>query len=173
LAWRSETNSPGAPPAPLAARLIDIPIESLPFVDEHRTTIATTADSVWEALVAVVAGSTSGRGGGAVARALGCAHAERSGQPGRIGSTLPGFVVTRSVRPSVLALMGEHRFSRYALIFTLDPTPSGPVVLSAQTRAQFPGPAGRAYRLLVIRSRGHVLVTKRLLRTVRRRAERA
>jgi hypothetical protein len=72
----------------------------------------------------------------------------------------------------VLALMGEHRFSRYALIFCAAETASGPVRLSAETRAEFPGVKGRIYRTLVIRSRGHVVVTKSILRRVRRRAER-
>jgi hypothetical protein len=72
----------------------------------------------------------------------------------------------------VLALMGEHRFSRYALIFCAVETASGPVRLSAETRAEFPGVKGRVYRTLVISSHGHVVATKSILRSVRRRAER-
>jgi hypothetical protein len=154
-------------------RLIDVPIESLPFVDEHSTTIAATPEAVWEALPAVTAGIGSGGRASLIARGLGCAHTERSGEPGRIGSTIPGFVVTRAVRPAVLALMGEHRFSRYALIFTTTAMPTGLVRLSAETRAEFPGRSGGAYRALVIGTRGHVLATSALLRAVRRRAERA
>jgi hypothetical protein len=156
----------------MGQRLIDVPIESLPFVDEHSTTIAGTPDAVWEALLAVTARFTSGAGGTRVARALGCAHTKRSGDPGQIGSTIPGFVVTRAVRPAVLALMGEHRFSRYALILTITETSAGAVRLSAETRAEFPGPSGTAYRALVIGARGHVLAVNSLLRSVRRRAER-
>ncbi len=154
------------------AELLDVPIESLPFVDEHSTTIVATPDTVWDALIAVTWGTTSGSRSARVARALGCVPVEPSGEPGEIGSTVPGFIVTRAVRPAVLALMGEHRFSRYALVFCLTDTPTGIVQLSATTRAVFPGRAGTAYRLAVIGTRGHVLATRAILRAVRRRAER-
>jgi hypothetical protein len=111
--------------------------------------------------------------GGLVARALGCVPGERAGKAGEIGSTVPGFVVTRSVPPAVLALMGEHRFSRYALVFRITQTPAGPVRLSAETRAEFPGARGSLYRALVIGTRGHLLATKSILRSVRKRAERS
>jgi hypothetical protein len=154
-------------------RIIDIPIESLPFVDEHYVEIAASAEQVWDALISVMSGVTEGRSGEPLARALGCAQTEAEGEPGEIGSTIPGFVVTRSIRPAVLALMGQHRFSRYALIFSIVEKPSGLVLLGAQTRAEFPGRRGRVYRGLVIGTRGHVLVTTRILRAVRKRAERA
>ena len=108
-----------------------------------------------------------------VAQRLGCTPSQRSGEIGEIGSTIPGFLVARSVPPAVLALMGEHRFSRYALIFRITETPAGPVRLSAETRAEFPGRRGRIYRALVIGTRGHVLATGSILRSVRRLAERA
>jgi hypothetical protein len=41
----------------------------------------------------------------------------------------------------------------------------------AETRAAFPGLQGRAYRALVIGTRGHVLAVRRLLRAVKARAE--
>ena len=69
--------------------------------------------------------------------------------------------------------MGEHRFSRYALIFRLTETAAGPVRLSAETRAEFPGVQGRVYRTLVIGSRGHVIATHSILRNRCRRASRA
>jgi hypothetical protein len=153
-------------------RLIDVPLESLPHIDEHSTYIAATPDRVWEALVETVHDAGGARVGPALAAVLGCLADSTNGAPGRIGSTIPGFVVTRSVAPAVLALMGEHRFSRYALIFCAAETASGPVRLSAETRAEFPGLKGRAYRTLVISTGGHVLVTKSVLRNVRRRAER-
>jgi hypothetical protein len=151
-------------------RVIDYPIESLPFVDEHSVVIAATVDEVWDALVATVG---AGRIAAPVARALGCEQTERAGKPGSIGSTVPGFVITRAVRPAVLALMGAHRFSRYALVFQISETPLEPVVLTAVTRAEFPGRMGTAYRLAVIGSRGHVVAVHGILHTVRRRAERA
>ena len=154
-------------------RLIDVPIESLPFVDEHFVDVAASTDQVWEALVEVMQGVGPGRSAAPISRALGCVHTERTGAPGRIGSTIPGFVVTRAVQPAVLALMGQHRFSRYALIFSIMEKPSGLVLLSAQTRAEFPGRRGSVYRALVIGSRGHVVATRSILRAVRRGAERA
>jgi hypothetical protein len=91
---------------------------------------------------------------------------------GDIGSTLPGFVVARAIPPVTLALEGEHRFSRYALIFRIDRLANGGSRLRAETRAEFPGTRGRLYRALVIGTRGHVLAVRRILRAVRRRAER-
>ncbi len=154
-------------------RIIDVPIESLPFIDEHYIEIAASPDQVWDALIHVLGGVSDGRSGAPLSRALGCAQTEAEGEAGEIGSTIPGFVVTRSIRPAVLALMGQHRFSRYALIFSIVEKPSGLVVLGAQTRAVFPGRRGRVYRGLVIGTRGHVVVTSSILRSVRKRAERA
>jgi hypothetical protein len=127
---------------------------------------------VWASLIESVGSPGRSRLGQPAARALGCLATERDGTPGAIGSTIPGFVVTRAVAPAVLALMGEHRFSRYALIFYAADTAAGPVRLSAETRAEFPGIRGRVYRTLVIGTRGHAVVTKAILRNVRRRAER-
>jgi hypothetical protein len=148
-----------------------VPLDALPFVDEHATDIAATAERTWEALVAYfVAFGRSGRNR-RVAGALGCKPSETSGTPGEIGFTVPGFVVTRSVEPAVLALVGQHRFARYALIFRIDETAAGPIRLRAETRAEFPEARGRIYRTLVIGSRGHVLATRSILKSVRKRAE--
>jgi hypothetical protein len=154
-------------------RLIDVPLESIPFIDEHSATVAASPDQTWKALAEVVAGSNAGRLGGLVARGLDCVPSDAAGEIPAIGSTIPGFIVTRSVCPAALALMGEHRFSRYALVFTIsERLGEDAVELSAQTRAVFPGHAGRLYRMLVIGTRGHVLAVRAILRTVRRRAER-
>lgn len=128
---------------------------------------------MWIALARHVGGTGSRLPVRAIAGALGCTPDGRRGTIPDIGATVPGFIVTRSVPPAVLALMGEHRFSRYALIFRLTETLAGPVRLSAETRAEFPGAAGRAYRALVIGTRGHVIATHSILRSVRRSAERA
>jgi len=151
--------------------LIDVPIESLPHIDEHSVSVAAPPDVVWRSLLDVVCGLTAGRAKTPFVRALGCAQTEHRGEPGRIGSTIPGFIVTRAVPPGVLALMGEHRFSRYALVFRIDETLAGPVKLRAETRAEFPGARGGVYRTLVIGSRGHLIATRSILRSVRRRAE--
>lgn len=155
-----------------AARVIDFPLEELPLVDEYGTLVLAPVEQTWAALLVVAGGSFSGRAGERAARALGCSHTQSSGEIDRIGSELPGFIVARVIEPAVLALEGEHRFSRYGLIFSLEPTKDGQTLLRAETRAQFPGIKGRIYRALVIGSRGHVLVVNRLLRTIKRRAER-
>lgn len=151
-------------------RLIDIPIESLPPIDEHSVSVAASPEETWVALLSAVDRFAAGRSA-AVARALGCAQTEHAGPPARIGSTVPGFVVARSIPPAVLALMGEHRFSRYALIFRIAETSLDPVLLSAETRAEFPGRRGAAYRAAIVGTRAHALVVSSILRTVRRRAE--
>lgn len=151
-------------------RVIDVPIESLPFVDEHSTTVAASLDATWDALLITCSGIGYGVGA-PLARGLGCEHSERRGAPDRIGSTIPGFVVARSVPPCVLALMGAHRFSVYALVFRLTEAEGDRVQLTAETRAEFPGATGRAYRIAVIGSHGHVVATRAILRAVRRRAE--
>ncbi len=158
----------------MPGRLIDVPIESLPFVDERTIEVEAPAERVWESLLQTVAGVGANRRGRALARRLGCTPDERSGEIGTIGSTVPGFIVTRAVPPAVLALMGEHRFSRYALVFRIaERLEPGGVRLSAETRAEFPGRSGGVYRGLVIGSGGHIVVTAAILRDVRRRAERA
>jgi hypothetical protein len=142
-------------------------------VDEHGVDIAANADRVWDALARYVGGTGSRRMTRQIAAGLQCMPAERRGTIPRIGATIPGFIVTRSVPPAVLALMGEHRFARYALIFRIDESLAGPVRLSAETRAEFGGARGRAYRALVIGTRGHVIAVHSILRSVRREAERA
>ena len=135
--------------------------------------MAAHADRVWEALALYLGGAGGNRIGKRIAGGLRCVPSERSGTMPQIGSTVPGFVVARSVPPAVLALMGEHRFARYALIFRTTETLAGPVRLSAETRAEFRGGRGRVYRALVIGTRGHVLATHSVLRSVRRAAERS
>ncbi len=82
---------------------------------------------------------------------------------GRPGDTVPGFRVVEVEPGRRLVLRGRHRFSNYALTFVLDGDH-----LRAQTHAAFPGVLGWLYRTAVIRSGGHRLVTRRLLRQVAR-----
>jgi hypothetical protein len=117
-------------------------------------------------------GSFSSAGTARVARLLGCEDAEAAGpRPLAPGSAIPGFHVEVADPRRELALVGGHRFSRYALIFRLNPVGAG-TRLRAETRAEFPGLHGRAYRALVIGTRMHVVVTRRLLGAVKQRAER-
>jgi hypothetical protein len=154
-------------------RAIDVPLESLPPIDEHAIRIDAPPQAVWQALLATVAGSFGGRASGVIARALGCAETESAGDLRHPGGTVPGFVVARVVPPVLLALLGSHRFSTYALVFRIDAMEDETSRVRAETRAEFPGAKGRGYRALVIGTRGHVLVVKSMLRAIRRRAERA
>jgi hypothetical protein len=157
--------------APAEQRTIEVPIDSLPPVDEHSTEVRAGVDRAWEALVATLPRAFDTRLSRRMAALLGCAYRRSEGDPSVIGSTLPGFVVARSVRPSTLALLGRHRFSNYALVFRLDELGPGRSRLSGETRAEFPGAKGRAYRALVIGSGGHVRVVRRILSSVARRAD--
>jgi hypothetical protein len=144
----------------------------LPHIDEHRIAINAGADPSWKALLRVVEGSIASAS--RAARLLGCTDTARSGpRPLAPGSTLPGFHVEAATPARELALAGQHRFSDYALIFRLDRSEPGQTVLRAETRALFPGIKGSVYRALVIGTRGHVLVTRRLLSATKRRAERS
>jgi len=145
--------------------------DRLPHVDEHSVEIDAGADSTWEAALRVVEGSFGGAS--RVARLLGCADVDVSGpRPLAAGATFPGFHVETAEQPRQLALAGSHRFSDYALILRLDDLGDGRTRLRAETRAEFPGLKGRAYRAMVIGTRGHVLLTRRMLGAARRRAER-
>ena len=152
------------------ARVIDTPIERLPYVDEHAIGVHATERETWDALLETLPKVLDTARARRVGSLLGVEHRDQAGEVGTIGSTLPGFVCARAVEPSVLALLGRHRFSRYALIFRVERT-SGGTRLRAETRAEFPGGKGRAYRALVIGTRGHVLALRRILRAVKRRAE--
>jgi hypothetical protein len=154
-------------------RTVDIPLENLPHIDEHGVLVEAPRERVWKALLETIPGAFGTGGSARIARLLGCSETERSGEPGRIGSTIPGFVVARVIEPAALALEGQHRFSRYGLVFSLDqPTDDDETMLRAESRADFPGFKGSVYRALVIGTNGHVIVVNRLLQGVKRRAER-
>jgi hypothetical protein len=129
-----------------------------PLLDEHTTTIAAGDDDTWQALLATVTAAFSGRPARTYARLIG------SQDPG-------GFRVERSTQGSELVLAGRHLFSTYTLTFRLDPATPTSTNLTAESRAAFPGPHGRAYRLLVVSTGLHVRSVHRLLASVRRRAE--
>lgn len=146
---------------------------SLPFIDEHARVVQATPERAWAALVHVLPRAFGGAGAERFAHLVGCDATTAEGAFPTEGSAVVGFRVARADRFRELALEGRHRFSTYALTFRLDPLDEGRATrVRAETRAAFPGLAGRAYRLAVIRTRGHVLVVRRLLRAVARRAER-
>lgn len=88
----------------------------------------------------------------------------------QLGDTLPGFAVAEIDPPERLDLRGRHRFSNYALVFEIDAGDGAACTLRAQTWAEFPGRAGSAYRALVIGTRGHRVIVRRMLRRVASRA---
>ena len=145
----------------------------LPPVDTHEIEIAAPPATVWDALAATMRRSLSRPPAHLVARLTGV-HERGFDGPAfpQAGARVPGFRVTASIPGERLRLEGRHRFSRYALEFELRPLAGG-TRLSAATHAAFPGLAGALYRTPVLGTRGHVLVVRRILRSVRRRAERA
>lgn len=143
----------------------------LPFVDEHGRVIAASPARAWDALVAVLPRAFGGSSAERFARAVGSDVAVPEGAFPERGSAVVGFRVVRVDPPRALALAGRHRFADYALTFRLDALDDGRTRVRAETRAAFPGAAGRAYRLAVIGTRAHVVVVRRLLRAVARRAE--
>jgi hypothetical protein len=147
---------------------------ALPWVDEHADEIAAPVATVWPALLRTVERMTAGGAAPRYARAVGCADTEAGGpRPLEVGSTVPGFHVAALIPERLLVLAGSHHFSDYELVFRLEPLGGVRTRVVAETRAEFPGLKGRAYRALVIGTRMHVVVTKRVLRGVARRAEAA
>jgi hypothetical protein len=152
--------------------LLDMPLEQLPAVDEHSIEIDAPAEQAWAALLPVLEATLCKPSSRRFAELLGCAVTEASGDRSHPGGTLPGFTVSRAIPPVMLALVGRHRFSSYALVFRIDLLPEHRCRVRAETRASFPGGRGRVYRMLVIGSRGHVLAVRSMLRAIRKRAER-
>ncbi|HEY0391238.1 MAG TPA: hypothetical protein VGC63_05970 [Solirubrobacterales bacterium] len=145
----------------------------LPHIDEHSIAIEAPSGVTWEALLQAFGGSSRSQASTRGARLLGCADVAASGpRPLAVGSTVPGFHVETAEDSRELALAGRHRFSDYALIFRLAEEDGGRTTLRAETRATFPGLRGRLYRAMVIGTRIHVLMTRRILASVKRGAER-
>ena len=147
------------------------PVDDLPFVDDRRTLVATPAAAVWRALARqfIDLGRSSTQ---AYAHLVGTEPRRASGRMFDEGASVPGFRVDEVEPEQWVRLVGRHRFSRYALVFTLDARPDG-TLLRAETYAEFPGLHGSTYRALVIRSGGHGVMVDRMLRAIRRRAEAA
>lgn len=147
---------------------------TLPYVDELPIEIDADRRATWAALLRVVESSFASARGRGPARLLGCEDTKLSGpRPLARGSAFPGFHVETAEPEVELALAGRHRFSTYLLSFHLEDAGPGRTKLVAETRAAFPGLKGSAYRALVIGTRMHVLVTRRILTAAKRRVERS
>lgn len=142
----------------------------LPLIDVHSMHADASPDALWTTVVAAL--PTRLALPYTYLRLLDVDPLHRSGSLPAIGATIPGFAV-RDVEPGrTLVLGGRHRFSRYELRLDVEAAPDGSV-LTAQTRAAFPGASGRGYQRLVIRSGIHRLLTRRLLERLCRDAEAA
>lgn len=119
-------------------------MERLPYIDEHAITIDANREDTWAALLGVM-----------------CRDPHDP-------STVPfGFVLDEARPPVRFALKGRHWFAVYRWVFELDAL-DGPARtrLRAATWADFPGIHGKAYRALVIGTRGHRVVVRRTLKRV-------
>ncbi|MEU3548273.1 MULTISPECIES: hypothetical protein [Streptomyces] len=146
------------------------PTSGLPFIDEHQVRVAAPAPRTWDALTAWIAHTHLGVSSG-FAHLVGTEPRGAAGTLPQPGSTIPGFAVAESVHGKRLTLVGRHRFSRYALIFSLAEH-SDETLLSARSHAVFPKLPGALYRGLVISSGGHRVIVRRMLRDIGRSAER-
>jgi len=129
-------------------------MDALPFIDEHSVVTTASPDAVWDSARAFFDRPLTG-----VSRR----YAALIGVPGD-----RAFDVDRAERPTLLGLTGQHRFSRYALTFTIEPIDAGQTRVTARTNAVFPGVAGQLYKTAVIRSRAHVVLTRAMLRRIAR-----
>jgi hypothetical protein len=157
----------------LEPRAIDMPLEKLPPIDEHSIEVDAPAEATWAALFPTLEKAFNSRRAQRYSQRVGSTVIVADGDLHHPGGTLPGFCVTRSIAPVMLALAGEHRFAKYALVFRIDLLPGQRSCVKLETRAQFLGRRGRLYRAGVIGTRGHVLVVNRMLRAIKRRSERS
>jgi len=132
-------------------------MEALPFIDEHSVVADAAPQAVWDAVHASFSRPLTG-----VTRRYAELVGAADGQ---------AFVVDTAEPPTLLGLVGEHRFSRYALTFTLEALGPDRTRLTARTNAVFPGVGGQLYKTAVIRSRAHRVLTRGLLRRLAKRAE--
>ena len=131
-------------------------LAGLPFVDEYTQVVRATRERTWGALEEYVERLTT-----SPHRVLGPL----------LGTVPPsGFEVVASDRAREVVLGGRHRFSRYRLVFRIDPE-GDDSRLAAVTYADFPGVRGRVYRAGLMVSTGHRRATQNMLDTVARRAQ--
>lgn len=121
---------------------VDWPASSLPFIDAPTFDVAAPPEATWDAIAAV------------------------GPQEGRF------WRVVQSQRPAVHVLEGRHFFATYRLAFRVHDSAVGQSIVTAESRAAFPGLKGSAYEAAVVGTRFHVLAVKAMMRRIARRAER-
>ncbi|WP_024442633.1 hypothetical protein [Mycobacterium sp. UM_WGJ] len=126
----------------------------LPYIDEHTLRIDAPRTVVWSALRRYVEAMLAANERNPLLAPLGL-------QP------RAGFEVAESVELQRLELAGQHRFSRYRLVFELTDDQADATRIHAHSYGTFPGLHGGIYRALVIGTRLHVVATNHLLREIR------
>lgn len=152
-------------------RTIDVPLEQLPPIDEHSIEVEASAEAAFAALFPALESALGNRFAQGYCERVEALETETRGDLHHPGGTLPGFTVTRAIAPVMLALAGKHRFAQYAVVFRVDLLPGQRSRVRLETRAQFTGRKGGFYRIGVLGTRGHVLFVRRILRSIKRRAE--
>ena len=134
-----------------------MPLDDLPIIDEHTVTATAAPDAVFDAVKRRFTNILDVPLGGVFSRLWGC-------------EPPTAFEVVEEHRPDLVVVAGKHRFSRYGIVFRITPTSAGST-LAAESRAEFPGIHGQAYRAAVIGTRGHVVATRAMLRGIARSAQ--
>ena len=144
----------------------------LPFVDEHGTLVAASAETVWQVLLDHLDRQFSRSSSNGVRvccrlcrrRRVGTAAPRRRLDAARLSSRCP---LSRSPKSCSRAVIGSR------------PTVSRSESISAagvsrgcgpRPAVSFPGVAGECYRRVVIASGGHAILLRRLLSGVRRKS---
>ncbi len=167
----TETGEREVPPSGRKPKTIDVPLEELPPIDEHYIDVEAPAGDTYAALFPAIERFFDGRFAQGYCERVGAIETEKRGDLHHPGGTLPGFTVTRAIEPVMLALAGEHRFAKYAVVFRIDLFPEKRSRVKLETRAAFTPGKGRIYKAAVVGTHGHVLVVNRMLRAIKRGAE--
>jgi hypothetical protein len=146
------------------------PVDQLPRVDTHGFRTAASPETVMATLGAILLVGFGSRRARLLARLLRCQNRAPT-RPFVLesGAELAGFQVV-AADPEEVVLAGQHRFSRYALVFRAGRMAEGTSV-SAETKAVFPGVLGKLYRVFVISSGAHDRVMRRLMGKLKGRVE--